>query len=455
MSDRGLRWIAVALGLAIAPYLALAAFVHPTGDDFDYAMDTRVEGYWPALQHQYVGWNGRFASNLLVLANPMVGGSIVLYRVVAAAMIVATIAAIYLLIRAIAGAALDRKEAFICSLALTGVYLAGVPALGESFYWFTGSVTYQLSSVLLMVQIALFLRARSPIDGIVASALLVFVAGMNEIAMALSVAFYAVYAVWMMKRGQPKAARGAAALLAIAVAAGLAVWLAPGNAVRSAQFAQQHQWLRAMALTMAQTVRFAIQWTTSGPLLLATLLFIPLARRFVARVAGWRDITAAECAVLVAAPLVAIAIGVFPPYWATGMLGQHRTVSVAYGAFLILWFVAVIALEARGVWPAVASASPLVPSALVAALAGAIALTQNGYTVTADLFTGRARHFDRAMSERYDALERCHAHGDRECVVAPLADVPASFYVADVSADSSHWINRGYARYFGVADVRH
>ena len=447
-------WYAAALAAALAPYVAVAAYIHPTADDFGYALDTRAEGYWAAQRHQWVTWNGRFASNLLVLANPMVGGSIAIYRLAAVAMIAATIAASYLLVRAISRAALDRRESLLCSLALTGVYLAGLPSLGESIYWFTGAVTYQLSSVLVMIQIALFLRAASTAMVALAAALLIFVAGMNEVAMVVAVAFYGAYAAWMRQRGEWRTARLAAVFAAVAAAAGLAVWLSPGNAIRSAQFSTQHQLVRSSAMTAMQTVRFGFEWAAGGPLLIATLLFIPLARRIADAVPEWRSITRAQCAALAAAPLAVIPAGIFPPYWATGVLGQHRTVGVAYSAFVILWFVAVIALEARGVWPIAADRiMPPLTGALLVALAGSIAFSGNGYTVIADFATRRLQRFDAAMSERYRAFDRCRADQVEPCAVAPLSAPPASLYILDVSDDPAHWVNDGYARYFGVAQV--
>jgi hypothetical protein len=191
-----LRWMAAALAASIAPFIVLAAYAYPTADDFDYAMDTRLEGYWPAFAHQYTGWNGRFASNVFVLANPMVTSSFTTYRVVALAMFPVTVGAMYMFIRAVAGSALDRRAAVVCALGWCGVYLAGVPVLGENFYWYTGAVTYQLSSVLLLVQVAMFLRAltrrrtsgASAVHVALSSVLLVFVVGMNEIAMLLAIA---------------------------------------------------------------------------------------------------------------------------------------------------------------------------------------------------------------------------------------------------------------------------
>jgi hypothetical protein len=209
-----------------------------------------------------------------------------------------------------------------------------------------------------------------------------------------------------------------------------------------------------MALTAMQTVRFAFEWATSGTLLLATALFLPIARRIVAALPQWRRLTARQTGALAAAPFFAIPAGVFPPVWATGVLGQHRTVGVAYSAFLILWFVAVIALEARGVWPVMTDRAPRgLAIALTVALAGAIAFTGNGYTATSDLATGRLRQFDAAMSNRYAALERCRQRGVERCAIAPLPDLPASLYVLDISDNPSHWINEGYALFFGVKQV--
>jgi hypothetical protein len=43
---------------------------------------------------------------------------------------------------------------------------------------------------------------------------------------------------------------------------------------------------------------------------------------------------------LAAGLLLVIPAAVFPAYWETGLLGQHRTVNTAYFAFLVLWFTA-------------------------------------------------------------------------------------------------------------------
>jgi hypothetical protein len=455
------RWMIAGLAAAVAPYLALAAYAYPTADDFDYAMDTRLQGYWAALSHQYTGWNGRFASNLFVLANPVLTGSVTVYHLVAAAMFVVTIGAMYTFIRAAAGSALDRRTAVVCAVAWCGVYVAGVPALAESFYWYTGAITYQLSCALLLVQVSLFLRilmrqrASGTIarDLVAASALLFFVVGMNEIAMLLAIAFYAAFAAFAAIRGERAAARAAFVSLGTAVLAGLAVWLAPGNAVRAGFYSTRHELIRSVAMTIVQTIRFGAAWATSGTLLLATIVFLPVAVRIAAAHAFWRRLPRREFIAFLVAPFAAIPIGLFPPFWATGLLGQHRTVSVAYSAFLALWFVAVVAVAGRNLIPAAATALlPPVRRSLASALLLGLAFTGNGYAVTTDLLTGRARRFAAAMEARSAALDECRRAPGRPCVIQPLSDSPRALYMPDGGAAAA-WTVQSYARYFGVSRV--
>src|SRR5260370_19898666 len=107
-----------------------------------------------------------------------------------------------------------------------------------------------------------------------AGVLLVAVTGMNEIAMLLMAGFYAVVAVIASVDRRPHVARTAATMFGVVVVSSLAVWLAPGNAVRTAMYPVRHEVARSAALTMAQTARFGAEWATAGSLLLASVLFM-------------------------------------------------------------------------------------------------------------------------------------------------------------------------------------
>src|SRR5581483_4085417 len=131
-----------------------------------------------------------------------------------------------------------------------------------------------------------------------------------------------------------------ALMLAAIVVGGLLVLLAPGNAVRQSEYVGvRHELGRSLFWTLLQTLRFGATWVASGPLLLATVLFVSTIGR-------WRESQGAAVRsqrwwpALAVGMLILIPAATFPAYWETGTLGQHRTVDVAYFVFLVLWFVA-------------------------------------------------------------------------------------------------------------------
>jgi hypothetical protein len=271
--------------------------------------------------------------------------------------------------------------------------------------------------------------------------------------MLLAVAFYGAFSAFAALRGDRRAATASLVCFGAAAAAGLAVWLAPGNAVRAALYPTRHELVRSVVMTAMQTVRFGATWATAGTLLLATMLFIPVAERIAATERFWRELPRREFIALLVAPFAVIPLGIFPAFWATGLLGQHRTVSVAYAAFMALWFVATVAAAGRGLIPASALAAPApVRSALACALAVAIAFTGNGYTVMTDLLGGRARRFAQAMDDRSAMLAECRHAGTRPCVIPRLPDPPRVTFVSDAAADAE-WTVQSHARYLGVSHV--
>jgi hypothetical protein len=455
----GIVWLAIAGGLLILPYLVLAAFAHPMADDFTYAFDTQRDGWWAAYRAQYANWNGRYMSNVFELANPLVWGSITCYRMVAVAMIFGTAWAAYLFIRALTRDAWTRAVACAAAALFTALFVATVPALGESLYWYTSTATYQLSAILAVVQAALVIRAFSA-EGAhgaarlaIAWLLLLAVAGMNEVAMLLMAAFYAVLLVAGLVDGRRRVAVAAGVMLAGAVASGLVVWLAPGNGVRSAMYPVRHNMVRSLALTALQTVRFGAEWTTSGPLILASLLYLPTGASLARRTPIFRAMTRFDVATLALCACLTIPIAVFPPYWATGVLGQHRTTSVTYMVFLLVWFTVLTAVFADGELPAPTGliADRRLRAAAAVLLIGSVGLTHNGYRVALDIATGRAAEFNRELNARYDALRACSRTRESPCIIRPLTSKPEAFYIVDVSSEPGDWVNTGYAYYFGTA----
>jgi hypothetical protein len=458
-TTRAAVWFGVACTLMLTPYVSLAFFVHPTADDLTYALTTQRDGYWTAYRDQLRNWNGRFASNFFELGGPMVWGSIAAYRVIAVLMIAGTVASLYAIIRALTRDVWTRSEVAVSALAMTALNLAGLPALDENIYWYTGAVTYQLAPILLVLQVAMtipLLTGRaSPgrMRTVLALGLLVAVAGMTEVAMLLVVVFYAALTAIGAIDGNARLRRVSVVMLITAIGGGLLVWLAPGNAVRSALYPTRHELARSMGWTAIQAVRFTAQWATSGPLLLATLLYIPMGVQM-ARRSPIFQMNRARARALAAGAFATIPAAVFPAYWETGLLGQHRTLSVSYFVFLVLWFAAVTALLSnQRVLESIHWLKSTGPRLVAVLFILSLTTTRNGYAVAADVMYGRAAAFDREMVRRYELLEACRRESRDSCAVPRLVNKPESFFVLDLSDDPTNWINAAYAGYFHVRAV--
>jgi hypothetical protein len=461
-TNRSTLWMAFAFALMVLPYELLAVFTNPGADDLTYALDTRRDGYLVALRDQYFLWNGRYASNVLELAGPMVWGSVALYKAVAALMILAMVIALYVFVRTMVGSAWTRGQVTTAALGLAALFLGGVPVLGESIYWYTGLATYQLSSIMLILQGALMAgvlrEMRQPSVWRVAAAavLTVAIVGMNEVAMLMVAVFQAALLLLGAVEGRRRTVIVSMLMLLLTIACALIVALAPGNAVRSAMFPARHQALRSVAMTVVQTVRFAADWSTNGSLLLASLMYLPLGSALVHAAPRVRALGHKHTVLLLLAGTVGvIPLSVFPAYWASGDLGQHRTISVAYFIFLPLWFTTLTAALAAGWLPAPDRwmADRRIQAAAFVLLVLSLGFTHNAHGVAVDFAYGRPAAFDREMSARFSQLRVCSTTPDRPCVIPPLSVKPESFSLPDISSDPNDWVNAGYASYFGLRRV--
>jgi hypothetical protein len=209
-------------------------------------------------------------------------------------------------------------------------------------------------------------------------------------------------------------------------------------------------------LSAFQTARFCADWLSNGAVLVAAVVFVPIAESWRRRHPQPRPGAARLLRLLIAGLALVVPIAAFPAYWETGTLGQHRTANAAFFAFLLLSFCAIPTwLAARGEPPnALLALGRQWRWPLAALLVAALAFTRNSYALGSDLVSGRLARFDREMRDRYALLDACRRRGAHTCDIDPFAERPASFFVLDVSPEPTDWVNVAYARYFGLAQVR-
>lgn len=461
MSPRAFRLLFIAmLGLALLRYVAVARFIHPFADDFSYAAIGMRTELLPRWQEEYLNWNGRWFSNALVLRGPLVLGpaqGLLPYRLVPIALLALFAFSAQRLIGAVApGLARADRRLGAALLLLTALHL--LPDLSEGVYWYTGAVTYFLPASLFLLLLAEHARAwqagwRWTAWGAARAALLSAIAiGCNETHLVLVALLNGGVATLALRRDR-RAWRAMVPLLTVTAVAAAAVVLAPGNAGRAAHFPLRHDPLRTIGWGALQSGRFLLQWLGSPVLLIASVLFL-------AALQGWRSAVPLLRDARLPRPLpVAIALGgvlflcMALPYWATGLLGQHRTVNAALLALLPGWFLLLAAVHERITasrpWPAL----PVGLQRLAWALFFIACLfTGSGGRVTGDLLSGRLKRFDAQLMQRQAAITGPAAAG--VLVVPPIADAPRALRYLDATDDPEHWLNRSVMASCGRDTVR-
>lgn len=450
------------LCLSLLKYFWLAGHAHPVADDFCYAAKSRGASLWAWSFSEWMNWNGRYASNLLMIHGPLTWSSDLLpgYRMVPVLLILSTFLSFWFFLRRAMEHALTTGQEMMGALAFLLLYLNLMPDLGEGFYWYTGAVTYQLGSILMLVHLGLLFRReqegrqgwRRALVLLVNIVLAVVITGMDEIHMLLMVALHAGRFVLLVRK---RSGHVAGLLLLGVVGAGAALmYLAPGNAVRGGMFADTHLFWRSLGMSALQAVRFVGTWVLSPALLAFSVLYIPVHRYLREHVPAFARMLQLSPWVAAALPFLLVMTSTFPAYWGTGLLGQHRTINVAYIFFIPLWFLNLSFWLER---PLMRNVQGLVLptkatiSFFALALLG-LNLTHNGYAANSDLFSGRAACYDRVMSQREAAVRNAVNDPEARVTFIRLEHPPHSLPNYEEDGPLRSWMVDCEARFFGAEE---
>lgn len=455
------RWLLnLVLVLGLFRYLWLAMFMHPYADDLSYAYTAYQQPLFERLVNEYHHWNGRLASNILVLRGPLLLGypdGLYVYRLVPALWILGMVGGWSLLLRAAGPRYVPRDVVFTLALGLTTLWLNTLPDLTEGLYWYTGAVTYTLPHLLLLLLVTAAIRACRSSTGMgrtgwlaVVTVFGIWIMWSNEVHLVLLVLSLPV-SLWAMNAQRLRLRWLTASVAVVLLGAAIVSVLAPGNAVRASHFQGGGDVLHTAGWSALQTVRFVGTWLLSPALLLTSMLALVWAR-------GRRDLPRITvhwsrwAALMLAVVVICVAL----PYWATGMLGQHRTVNVAWSMFLPLWGVFLLALDQQLVQPKgiVVPSTRAVRTWLTVAVVLAFFAGGNDGRVAHDLLTGVAARNDQALNERYKAIRAAAEASMPELHVTPLPERTAALRIMELDADPAHWTNGALVHYLGAHPLR-
>ena len=446
--------------IALFPYLYISQFANPIADDYCYSVLGRDTDLWSQWWNQYMTWNGRYASNILVLLNPMVFGSLFVYKLMSFLQIIFSFFSIYYFLRSVTGRAFSFLITINASLLLLLLYLFQMPVLAEGIYGFNCAVSYQTGICFSLIYFS-FLHSyvyrkylfHKNVHLVLSVALLVFCLGFDEVLTLIIMGIHLAIAFLISKNNKYKFTLWWL-FLGICLICTSAMVLAPGNSVRDSYYTDNHNFLHSLLYTFMQTFRFGFTWISNLPFLFSSFLFAAIIISNKEKFSFFRKEYFFKPRASVLLLFLILFLCIFPAYWGTKILGQHRTVNVAYFFFILYWFlcIGVYSLKYSERLKFDILFSKKLQVVFVLLIVGAIATTNNGYDIFTDILYQRTTVFDTQMQDRFIYLSRQENKG-KVVKLKPLSEKPKSLFILDLLPDSTNWINDCQARYFGVKSI--
>ena len=436
LRNKNLIFVSLLL-VALLPYFIICFYAFPFADDFCFGWTTSEK--IPFVQKfltQYLNWNGRYTADVLVNFHPLITGKILVYQL---SLFISLLATPIILTAFIQQLLKDKVIALTVSLFITLFYLNYLPNLTEGVYWYIGITNYHLGNLSLLLQLIFFIKSisstgKTKIILQVSSLLLLIISiGFNEVGAVLIPLFYFCSIIFYPKY-EPKKRKGLILHFLVAIAASAFVIFSPGNFEREALFTNNHNIIHSLLYSSLQTVRFIGKWSFSIPFFALSLVTVALAIRI-----ETKFIRRMDYKIIFAFMIFTVFIGSFLPYFATGILGQHRTINYIFLYFILLWIMFLISVSAKYLlhqkFIRLQNEKVILCFLLISICS--IALSGNSWKIISDYKQNNFRKHENEYYTRQSAILK-----NPELPIQPLKLIPKTFQIPDTKADTAYWIDK-------------
>lgn len=422
------------LVVLLLPYLYLFGFVHPIADDLGFGYQAKQAPLLNVLINTYKTSNGLYSGNFFMYLFPFSLTDVWSYRLFLLTNFFLFFSGVFFLINTIFNAA-QKTDKLLLSLCVLLAILSSTTHLAEAFYWQTSVVYYQLGLTFLLFYLGFLLRyfeniflGNKKVHQALLLVLVAIIIGIKE-PLALIMGFIAVL---LFINSFYKIKNEHFFLTIQMIIAGIFIvflMIAPGNEYRMANYTNNKNFSYSFSYTFMQMARFVIEWI--GALSSVFLVFVvafyheqvnPLLKRIKT---SWA----------ISIFLSILFLCIFPAYWVTGILGQHRTLNIASLFFVLMAVYFGIRFGAYFQKHITFSFTKRVTIfCLVSVMVG------NGAMVFKDIISGKVASYNQQLNERAMQIHQTKSAAN----LPKLINAPKSLFVVDVHADSTHWINQGY-----------
>ena len=444
-------------------FAGLSFFARPAADDFCLAAKVRELGFFQAVSFWYFNWAGRYTSNFTLSIFGALGDVVLVYPYAAIFVFAATWLAFCFLARTISRCIIFFRFPLITGTIATVLFLTAVPDPAQTFYWVSGSFTYQLGNVFVIFLVALMIRREKAPEGLPARAFgllgsavfAVAAIGANEVSMILTSAVIAGGFVYAMAERRSSVSYWAT-LTAIGLGAVLACVLAPGNFQRLASLStdallRPAPWLAVflylpwVALRIVYWLSFLGLWASAIIVLIVTA---DKAREILYAGNKFRRGFLAVLALWIGAIFLLNAIGFLINRYPL----PERAESVVFLLFMLGWYPSFVIAAHWLAGPAVLKTKESVRLAATVLLLIGIIGAPNVFEGYKDTYRGY--RYAQEMNERFAAIEAARRHNEREIILNTISRPPRTLFAADLTTDPANHRNACLAQYYGFDKVR-
>jgi hypothetical protein len=460
---RAFYWLLVATGIyVLLPFFLIAQYNQPSADDYSGAVRDAHQTFSAVFWDTYLHWSGRYFATLVARINPLLFHSLVAYRWYAVLLIVAFVAALFVLIRVLIAEFFTRLQSLALCCLLLFLYFTVLPGTAEGFYWFSGAYIYQTANIFNMVLVAAVVKLQRSSSSperalyfLMAAVAGLAAIGCNEISLIITCCFttgLAVNKYYSIKKHD----KLLWLLVMIFILAACASVFAPGNFLRMddwQEYSKSPLW--AIAGAGGITVIYITQWAV--PLLIATVLYMLFFGNVIAAKMGEQGRSAGI------KPLHSIAFSIVLflllqlfTVWVAGGSNLGRIENVIYLYFLLAWFFNVQLLMNKYYSrqkPLSVFAKPMLVIVTALFLMNVFDINNNISTAYVDVLSGKAKRYDEQLNERLLYVKNCKAD---TCLVPPLNDLPKTIFFTDIKCTTDtidFWMNKAYSGYAGKGYV--
>lgn len=420
--------------LLIIPFLVLSFYNHPSADDFCNTNLTIKHGVVHMTKWWYFNWSGRYFSNFLASANPLILGNLIVYNLIPIITLISTILILYIFLKQIIES--PTKIVFLLSLITYTSILITKPTISEGIYWYTSIVTYEFANIYIlligicMLKYALNNKLKYFILAILFSVLLI---GSNETSMIIYDTIIFVITIFTYKREKTLVL-----LTAIALFFSIIVVIAPGNQIRGAYFTNSH----LINYSLYQTILFfrnnILNWITIPSI---TILLISFNTKISIDLPIYKSII-----ILALIPLV----GIFPGFWAMGTISPERSINVIHFIFTVTYVVTFIKII-EPINLHLTTSNNILKYFITAILIILIISNVNVRSLIKDLASGNAAEFSKRKNERINEIKKNKKANDFR--FKKITNIPSTIFVSDLDSNKTDWKNKCFCEFYKIKNV--